>query len=156
MNVNVKILNVTTGQLEFAAILPAKEEVVETGYSTNVSKGHARSLLTKALSQAVNNLSDTIAEKEKPEAKQTTVSFNSTPTGADVEIDNIYYGTTPCTIPVNLGVHSVKISLAGYEPWVKRINAYEGLIVTATLEQKAETEHKIITIEHEHIEDESE
>ena len=76
------------------------------------------------------------------------VSFNSTPPGADVEIDQIYYGNTPCTILLNPGVHNVKISLADYEPWLKRINAYEGLVVNATLEKKGEKEHKIITIEH--------
>jgi len=148
MKVNVKILNVTTGQVEFASIIPVREEVVETGYANDITAGQPRSLLTKALTKTVNELAKSITEKEQPQAEKVMVSFNSTPPGADVEIDQIYYGNTPCTILLNPGVHNVKISLADYEPWLKRINAYEGLVVNATLEKKGEKEHKIITIEH--------
>ena len=66
------------------------------------------------------------------------VNFISQPEGADVEINGVYYGNTPLTLQLNPGIHQVTISLAGFSPWEKRINAYEGLEVKATLERKPE------------------
>ena len=50
--------------------------------------------------------------------------------------------TPPLTLQLNPGIHQVTISLAGFNPWTKKINAYEGLAVKAILERKPAPEKK--------------
>lgn len=55
----------------------------------------------------------------------------------DVEIMGIFYWNTPCEIPLEEGeVIEIKVSLGGYEPWIKRVNIYEGLEIRAKLHKK--------------------
>jgi len=47
-----------------------------------------------------------------------TINLTSTPTGAEVYVDNQYRGTTPGTIPdLPAGVHTVELRLQGYQTW---------------------------------------
>ena len=88
---------------------------------------------------------ESLEKEKKRDKEEVTVEFLSTPTGASVEIDGIYYGSTPVKIPVNRGVHRVVISMGGYETWDKMVNFYEGLVVNVNLglkEEKVENEDK--------------
>ena len=60
-------------------------------------------------------------ESSPSAAEQVEVNVTSTPAGADVEFDGVFYGNTPCRIllPAKMGVLS--ISAGGYEPWQKRL-----------------------------------
>jgi hypothetical protein len=50
--------------------------------------------------------------------------------------NGVFYGNTPVSVSLNPGIHAVTISLAGYEPWTKKVNAVEGFSVKATLVKK--------------------
>lgn len=140
MSVNVKIINITTGKIEFASLFPAKEEVLNAAASTQ-STGIERTLLTNALKSAVKELVKKIDTKNIKNVEKIAVKFESNPTGADLEIDGVFYGNTPTSIPLNPGLHEIVVSLAGYETWSKKINAMEGLTIKATL-AKIATETK--------------
>lgn len=60
-------------------------------------------------------------ESSPSAAEQVEVNVTSTPAGADVEFDGVFYGNTPCRIllPAKMGV--LTISAGGYEPWQKRL-----------------------------------
>jgi hypothetical protein len=56
-----------------------------------------------------------------------TLSVSSSPTGADVYMDNQYKGITPVTLSnLPAGTHTVKISLAGYNDYVSNVQIADG------------------------------
>jgi curli biogenesis system outer membrane secretion channel CsgG len=146
MTVNVKIINITTGKIEFASLFPAKEEVLNAAASTE-SSGTERNLLTTALKSAVTELVKKIDAKNIKNPQKIVVKFDSDPKGADLEIDGVFYGNTPTAVPLNPGLHEVIISLAGYESWTKKINAMEGLNIKATLAKKDKSTTTVISDE---------
>ena len=66
--------------------------------------------------------------------KMILVPINSEPVGADVEISGIFYGNTPCELPLEEGkVLEITISLGGYDPWTKKILVNPALKINAKL-----------------------
>lgn len=47
-----------------------------------------------------------------------TLSVISTPTGADVYVNDVLKGTTPLTLTLNAGTYSVRLIKAGYQEWI--------------------------------------
>ena len=138
LSLNLKILDVNTGNIEHASLLSAQDEELITDNNLTKSDFKERILLKKALESGVNEIKAQMVAKKRSVPEKVKVQFYSTPEGADVEIGNVFYGNTPVTIQLNPGLHQVKISHADYEPWEKTINAYEGLVVKAVLEKKQE------------------
>jgi hypothetical protein len=66
---------------------------------------------------------------DTPAVIQTTgsVEVSSTPSGAEVYLDNVYKGTTPVTIIEQPpGSHILELRLRDYQPWSKSIQIVEG------------------------------
>ena len=61
-------------------------------------------------------------------AAQPTVSFESTPAGADIEIDGAFVGNTPSTVAVAAGSHDVAVKKKGFADWTKKLNVTGGSI----------------------------
>jgi curli biogenesis system outer membrane secretion channel CsgG len=99
-----------------------------------------QTLMKQSILKSVNSLNQK-AIRTRPETSTATrkipIPIDSEPDGADVEIMGIFYGNTPCEIPLEEGeVLEIKVSLGGYEPWIKRVNIYEGLGIKAKLHKK--------------------
>ena len=78
------------------------------------------------------------AQVPAPTAVQAQASLNieSTPPGADIEIDNEFAGNTPSTITVIPGSHQIAVKKKGYADWSKTMNITGGTIhLSADLEQ---------------------
>jgi hypothetical protein len=60
--------------------------------------------------------------------KDITVRFTSTPSGAEVDVDGNYWGTTPTReltrLPV--GTHTIVVKKIGYKPWERKIDLASG------------------------------
>jgi len=68
-------------------------------------------------------------------AGQTALNVESTPSGADIEVDGNYVGSTPSAVPVSLGTHEITVRKRGYTSWNRRMNVTGGAVhVTAELE----------------------
>lgn len=66
---------------------------------------------------------------------QASVSIESTPAGADIEVDNDFVGTTPSTVNIGPGSHSITIKKKGFANWSRKMNVSGGsLHVNAELE----------------------
>jgi hypothetical protein len=65
------------------------------------------------------------------------VSLFSSPDGADILIDGKYMGSTPSTIPLTGGEHSIAIEKAGYKRWQRSLTAAPNgkVTVSAQLEK---------------------
>ena len=78
---------------------------------------------------------ETAASPSAP-AAQASVSVESTPAGADVEIDGAFVGNTPSKITLPPGKHQVVVKKKGFADWSKTVSITGGTInLSADLEQ---------------------
>jgi len=56
------------------------------------------------------------------------LSIESTPPGADIEIDGAFVGNTPSTIAVALGSHQIAVKKKGFTDWTRTMNVTGGSI----------------------------
>jgi len=62
-----------------------------------------------------------------PGPEKATLQFTSSPSGAEIYLDNQYFGSTPGTIPnVDVGDHTLEIRRAGYQSWSASITVSSG------------------------------
>jgi hypothetical protein len=59
---------------------------------------------------------------------QATVSVNSVPGGADVEVDGKFVGNTPSSLVLATGDHTIKVSKKGYKSWKRTLTASTGSV----------------------------
>jgi hypothetical protein len=83
----------------------------------------------------------TVREEPKPKtidpATQASVAIESTPSGADIEVDGAFVGNTPSTVPLAAGSHQIVVKRKGFADWNRAINVNGGTIhLNAELEQK--------------------
>lgn len=73
-----------------------------------------------------------------PATVQVAIAIDSTPPGADIEIDGAFVGNTPSTVPTAPGSHQIVVKKNGFADWVKILNVTGGSIhLNADLEQAA-------------------
>jgi hypothetical protein len=69
---------------------------------------------------------------------QAALSIESTPTGADIEIDGNFTGSTPSTVNVAPGAHAIVVKKKDFADWSRTINITGGAIhLNAELEKAA-------------------
>ena len=59
---------------------------------------------------------------------QATLVIDSTPPGADIEIDSAFVGNTPSTVSVPSGSHQIAVKKKGYIFWAKALAVTGGTI----------------------------
>jgi hypothetical protein len=66
-----------------------------------------------------------------------TLSLTSKPSGVDVYVDNSFAGSTPCTLTMDAGKHTVKLTAKDYQVWLRELKVREGaeMTINATLEK---------------------
>jgi hypothetical protein len=76
----------------------------------------------------------TVPAGQLPLSKTGTVSVSSTPPGARVFLDDVDRGTTPITITgVSTGFHLLKVTISGYEDYLKAVLVKSGQTVTISI-----------------------
>ncbi len=62
--------------------------------------------------------------------------IESTPPGADIEVDGGFVGSTPSTISVGVGNHEVVLKKKGFSSWTRKMNVTGGSVhISAEMEQ---------------------
>lgn len=56
------------------------------------------------------------------------VAIASTPAGADIEVDGAFVGSTPSTITVTTGDHTITVKKTGFAPWERTIKVNSGKV----------------------------
>jgi hypothetical protein len=66
-----------------------------------------------------------------------TVILSTNPDGADVYVDDHFYGNSPATLKLKPGTHTIRVSMKGYKDWSKEISSDAGAAarLTAALEK---------------------
>ena len=69
---------------------------------------------------------------------QASLAIDSTPAGADIEIDGGFVGNTPSTLSLTPGSHQVSVTKKGFTPWTKTLNVTGGTVhLNAELDPEA-------------------
>jgi|SRR5271165_4965995 len=62
-------------------------------------------------------------------------SVSSHPSGADIEIDGDFVGSTPSTLQLSSGQHEITIKKKGFQPWTRKMKVTSGSMnINADLE----------------------
>jgi hypothetical protein len=66
---------------------------------------------------------------------EASLAVESTPPGADIEVDGAFVGSTPSTINVTPGSHEVAVKKKGFTDWTRKLNVTGGSVhLSAELE----------------------
>jgi hypothetical protein len=66
---------------------------------------------------------------------QPALIIDSTPAGADIEIDGAFVGNTPSTVTIAAGSHDIAVKKKGFADWTKKLNVTGGSVhLSAELE----------------------
>jgi hypothetical protein len=57
-----------------------------------------------------------------------SVAIESTPSGADIEIDGAFVGNTPSTLPVTVGSHEITVKKKGFSDWSRKLSVTGGSV----------------------------
>lgn len=69
---------------------------------------------------------------------QASLVIESTPPGAEIEIDGAFVGDTPSTLSLAPGSHEVSVKKKGFNDWTRKMNVTGGIVhLNAELEQKS-------------------
>ena len=69
-------------------------------------------------------------------APQVSMAIDSTPPGADIEIDGAFVGNTPSTVSIAPGSHQIAVKKKGFTDWTKTLSVTGGTVhLNAELEQ---------------------
>ncbi|OED35008.1 hypothetical protein AB833_31620 [Chromatiales bacterium (ex Bugula neritina AB1)] len=141
LKVRVEVVDLTSGSKVFSHVADDFAELKQTGLNS-VGRGHssmgprvAKKIVTAMLN---NKRIKKIIAAPGGEAEPVSISIASVPEGADVEIDGVYLGNAGSTFNVKPGIHEIAVTLAGYEPWTKKVKVQDGLSFTANLSRKVE------------------
>jgi len=79
---------------------------------------------------ATTGTASSSAAQPPPLKPSSQVSVLSSPDGADILIDGKYMGSTPSTIVLTAGSHTISIQESGYRPWDRTLALVSGSKVT--------------------------
>ncbi|HXR39726.1 MAG TPA: PEGA domain-containing protein [Terracidiphilus sp.] len=70
-----------------------------------------------------------------PATAQASLVIDSSPPGADIEIDGAFVGNTPSTVPVTPGSHEIAVKKKGFSDWNRKLSVTGGSVhLSAELE----------------------
>lgn len=72
--------------------------------------------------------SATAAAAPAPASTQVNLVVDSTPPGADIEVDGAFVGNTPSTVTVAPGSHQIAVKKKGFADWAKTLNVTGGTV----------------------------
>jgi hypothetical protein len=68
----------------------------------------------------------TPAGSASPAEADATIALVSTPTGADVTVDDSFLGNSPAKLKLKPGKHMIKVTMAGYTDWSREMTVMSG------------------------------
>jgi hypothetical protein len=139
-----------TGKRVNSAVLNSKDKgancelQVQTAYSGlgNNDAGDLKKRIDESLAKLKSEpLAPAATPSEQSNAPaavaQASLAIDSTPAGADIEIDSAFVGNTPSTVSITPGSHQIAVKKKGFADWTKTLNVTGGTVhLNAELEQE--------------------
>jgi CRISPR/Cas system-associated exonuclease Cas4 (RecB family) len=139
-----------TGKRINSALLNSKDNgkscelQIQTAYSglVNNDAGDLKKRVDESLAKlktAPPENSASPVEQTPTAASQASLAIDSTPQGADIEIDGGFVGNTPSTVTVAPGKHQVVVKKKGFTDWARTLNVTGGTIrLNAEMKQESD------------------
>jgi hypothetical protein len=91
----------------------------------------------KFSNQPTANSTASGSQAQAGDAALSSVTFKSTPEGAEITVDGKYMGSTPSTLNLTPGEHVVNIEKAGFKSWQRTmtVNISGNITIDATLDK---------------------
>jgi hypothetical protein len=87
------------------------------------------------LDMAKFGVAPTVTPVSTGSSANASLSIDSTPPGADIEVDGAFVGSTPSTISIPMGNHEIVLKKKGFSAWSRKMNATGGAVhIAAELE----------------------
>lgn len=141
MRVSLKVLEGNQGGAIAGAIVEVKDrQAIMDGVQIENSD-LSNQLLDQCAQKVVQEIGgkvDRIQNIKVAVASTVGVSISSNVEGAEVAIDGVVYGATPCSIRLPVGPASITISKEWFKPVEKFINPHEGQQLNFTLQMTCE------------------
>jgi PEGA domain len=103
-----------------------EHEFVPVGVATNVTKGPEEN---NATAQPVAAIPEPVATQEAVTttgAGTGTVIVETTPAGADIYVDDQFFGNGPATLKLRAGKHTIRVGMEGYTNWSRVLSSEVG------------------------------
>ncbi len=140
LKVSARVIDTKTGRVIFSGTETNSNYTLSTDSLSMSGKGAFVELAERIAYSFVDRLDQ--SGKFKPEKKEelalVKVNFLSKPDAADVEVDGVFYGNAVGEIEVPGGLHTVRISLPGYDVWEKKVMLRKESKIIATLRKAAD------------------
>jgi curli biogenesis system outer membrane secretion channel CsgG len=140
VSILVRVVDAATGKVIASKKAEQAREEILTKYNVKEESDVVTPLAEKALETVVPDFIKAMVP-EKKDTKTFVFKVQSQPEGADVEIDGIFEGNCPVETALEAGVHTVKVTLPGYEVWEQKVKVREDAKkpIVARLRPKPET-----------------
>lgn len=135
---DIQVVDAVTGKI--AAQTPILENIsrrLPDGVSTTVTSDWETPLRVaikrvapKLIEQVVAGNSDQL-----PKLNEISVEVNSTPTGADILVGDLFVGNTPASVPLEEGRSEIRIEKQGYQSWARQVKVHKDLKINVTLNE---------------------
>ncbi|MFT2092827.1 CsgG/HfaB family protein [Paraglaciecola sp. 2405UD69-4] len=139
LGISIRILDTQTGTIVFSDSQQAEHTLQDTQNRSNRNRTFIQ--LAEQLSNSfVSKINQSNRFKVQQNTTPSTVSVEvqSTPEEADVEVDGVFYGNAGDSLSLPTGMHTVKISLPGFDAWEKKVLIKENLSIKAKLRKSAD------------------
>ena len=92
-------------------------------------------------------------QKTAVQPRTAEIEIASNPSGSDIEIDGKFIGSTPSSVRLDLGEHTIKLSQNGYATWERKLTTVAGNVtispelepVVATQDSTGETPTSLLS-----------
>lgn len=141
VSLDVKVIDVNTTEIIYQS---SSEKSIGIRVSDNFSTTEHydyEPILREAIRQSSEELIENLASRTGASIQglnKVSITVDSNPQGADVVIDGMFVGNTPCSIQTEQGPHEMTIEMMGYNSWQRMISASEGMVIKPTLSKYKE------------------
>ena len=140
ISVSIRIFDAERGSIVFSGRDKSTHSITSAGGLSISSNNVYEPLAENSAIALVEKIKNSGKFKENSndsvqKVKLINVFIDSKPAGADVEIDGVFYGNAGAEISIPSGQHEITISLAGYNPWQKKVMVNEKTKIIATLSE---------------------
>ncbi len=111
----------------FFLLMKGKDVTLHKGIVVDVFTDQIHTLKPKP---SVEKATTALPAAPAPTAEPCTVVVKSTPDGAEITLDGKYVGSTPSTVRLAPGDHTILVEKSGFKAWQRSMSASAGGIVT--------------------------
>jgi hypothetical protein len=139
--VRIRAYDAEKGTVIFSQNLKGSSSSFSTSFGSSSDADPASMAIEHAISKLKDNKKFvkrlSASRIAKTEIKNVSVEFSPQPDNIDLEVNGIYYGSTPMTIDLPSGAPiKIKLSKPGYEIWEKSLMPRSGMKIRTELEKK--------------------